>query len=178
MPAFQRRLLVAALIAGAAVVPASGCAQGIRASQLGTVSQMVGTTRIEVVYRRPVARGRTLFGSLVPWGRVWSPSADTAALFTASTPIRVNGEALNAGTYSLFAIPNEGGWTIIFSAAHPLFHMNYPDGRDALRVNATPRTRDHLETLAFYFPMVDADSAELVLHWGKTVVPLAIRSHP
>jgi hypothetical protein len=139
---------------------------------------MLGATRIEVVYRRPVARGRTLFGSLVPWGRVWSPSADTAALFTTSTPIRINGDALGAGTYSLFAIPDEHAWTIIFSSAHPLFHMNYPEGRDALRVRATPRAGDHVETLAFYFPMVDADSAELVLHWGKTVVPLAIRARP
>ncbi len=114
----------------------------------------------------------------MPWGRVWSPSADTAAVFTTSTPIQVNGSMLAAGTYSLFAIPEESAWTIIFSAPHPLFHMAYPDGRDVLRVRATAHAGEHLETLAFYFPMVDADSAELVLHWGKTVVPLSIRSRP
>src|SRR5687767_193344 len=57
----------------------SACAQEIPRSQLGSVSQQVAGTRVEVIYRRPVARGRQLFGELVPFGRVWTPSADTVA---------------------------------------------------------------------------------------------------
>ena len=64
----------------------------------------------------------------------------------------------------------------MFSTEHPVPHLFYPEGKDALRVKAMPRTGDHFETLAIYFPMVDADSAEMVIHWGKTVVPLRIRS--
>jgi len=139
---------------------------------------MISGTRIEITYHRPVARGRTLFGSLVPWGRVWSPSADTAPVFTASTAIRVNGAALPAGTYSLFTIPGQDEWTFIFSSSYPTFHLRYAEGTDALRVKAVPRAGEHMETLGFYFPMVDADSAELVLHWGRTMVPLAIRAQP
>jgi len=150
-------------------------AQSIKPSQLGAVSQFVGDTRIDVAYRRPVARGRELFGSLVPWGRVWSPSSDTAATFTSTGPLSVNGEHLAAGTYSLWAIPDQETWTIIFSKIHPAFHMRYPSGSDALRVTVKPRTGEPMETLAFYFPMVNADSAELVMHWGRTVVPVLIK---
>src|ERR1700753_146178 len=47
-------------------------------SQLAVVTQYVAGTKIEITYRRPVARGRAIFGALVPYGRVWSPSSDTA----------------------------------------------------------------------------------------------------
>jgi hypothetical protein len=153
-------------------------AQVIRPSQTAAVMQWVGATKIDVAYHRPVARGRELFGKLVPYGRVWSPSADTAAVFTTSTPITVNGSPLPAGAYSIFTIPGESEWTVIFSSVHPVHHMFYPQGSDVLRVTTTARSGDQLETLGIYFPMVNADSAEMVIHWGKTVVPLRIRSAP
>jgi hypothetical protein len=88
----------------------------------------------------------------------------------------VNGDTLRAGTYSLWAIPGPKEWTIIFSSASPTFHLRYPPANDALRVRATPRTGEHMETLAFYFPVVDGDSAQLVLQWGRTVVPLNVHA--
>ena len=154
----------------------AGSAQVIRPSQTAAVMQWVGAAKIDITYHRPVVRGRELFGKLVPFGKVWSPSADTAAVFTTSTAISVNGSPLAAGVYSLFTIPGESEWTVIFSSVHPVHHMFYPQGKDALRVKATSRSGDQLETLGIYFPMVDADSAEMVIHWGKTVVPLKIRS--
>lgn len=153
-------------------------AQTIRKSQLASVMQMVGSTRIEIIYYRPVARGRELYGRLVPWGRIWSPSADTTAIFRTTTDLDFGSARLPAGRYSLWAIPDRDSWTIIFSSVVPVFHVRYPEGRDVLRVKATPHSADHMETLAFYFPIVDADSAVLNLHWGKTVVPLSLRSQP
>lgn len=153
-------------------------AQTIRKSQLATVVQMVGATRIEIIYYRPVARGREIYGALVPWGRIWSPSADTTAIFRTTTDLDVGSARLPAGRYSVWAIPDRDSWTIIFSSVVPVFHVRYPKGRDVLRVKATPRSGDHMETLAFYFPMVDADSAALNLHWGRTIVPLSIRARP
>jgi hypothetical protein len=156
-------------------VAGTGCAQNAR-SQLGVVSQNILGTRVEIVYRRPVARGRQLFGSLVAWGRVWTPSADTAARFTTSGPLQVNGSDLPAGTYSLWAIPDSSSWTIAFNSVAETFHLRYPEGRDVLRVRATPASGEHVETLMFSFPVVDADSARLELRWGTTVVPLSIRA--
>ncbi len=159
-----------------ACAPACSNAQAIRKSQLATVSQMIGDARIEIVYRRPVARGRELFGSLVSFGSVWSPSADSAAVFTTTKELEIGGAKLPAGRYSLWAIPARDTWTLIFSSVSPVFHMRYPEGKDVLRVHAKPKTGDHIESLAFYFPMVDEDSAVLNLHWGKTVVPFAIKA--
>ena len=93
---------------GATALPA----QVIRPSQPAEVMQWVGATRINIAYHRPVARGRVLFGKLVPFDSVWSPSADTAATFTTSTRITVNGAPLAAGTYSIFAIPGQSDWTV------------------------------------------------------------------
>jgi hypothetical protein len=162
-------------------VVAPACAQGngdrdIPKSQLGSVMQSVAGTRIVITYRRPVARGRALFGALVPWGRMWTPSADSAAVLESSGPLEVNGAALPAGTYSIWAIPERDTWTVIFNATPHTFHLAYPEGRDVLRVHATPKQGEHMETLGFYFPSVDADSATLYLHWGTTIVPLSLRA--
>jgi hypothetical protein len=73
-------------------------------------------------------------------------------------------------------IPERADWTIIFSSQAPVFHIPYPAGRDVLRVKARSRQADHVETLALYFPMVDADSAVLNMHWGRTVVPVRIKA--
>src|SRR5437899_7850616 len=75
-------------------------------SQLGVVTQSVAGARIEIIYRRPVARGRELFGALVAWGRVWTPSADSAARLILSEPVEINGSKLAAGSYSIWAIPD------------------------------------------------------------------------
>jgi hypothetical protein len=65
-------------------------------------------------------------------------------------------------------------WTLILSRAAHVFHEPYPEGRDAIRFPVTPTAGQYVETLAFYFPLVDADSALLYLHWGKTVVPIRL----
>lgn len=144
-------------------------------SQLGVVSQSVAGTRVEIAYRRPVARGRQLFGSLVPWGRIWTPSADSAARLTTSGPLQVNGSELPAGSYSVWTIPDSSSWTIVFNRVAETFHLRYPDGNDVLRVRAKPASGEYVETLMFTFPLVDADSARLELRWGTTVVPLSLR---
>lgn len=160
-------------------IAVAACAQEtVPKSQLGSVMQTVAGTRIEITYRRPVARGRDLFGALVPWGRIWTPSADSAAYVSISAPVEINGDSLAAGTYSIWTIPGAERWTVIFNAVPHAFHLRYPRGRDVLRVNATPERGDYMETLAFYFPVADADSASLYLHWGRTIVPLTIRARP
>ena len=170
-----RRRIGALTLAAAASAILSSCANAQR-SQPGTVTQMVAGTRIEVFYHRPVARGRSLFGALVPWGRIWTPSADSAARFAVSAPVTVNGAALAAGTYGIWAIPDSTEWTVIFSGEADAFHLRYPEGKDVLRVRTTPLRGEHVETLQFAFPVVDADSAVLQLRWGTTIVPLAVRA--
>ena len=146
----------------------------VKSSQHGTVSQRIAETTITVDYNRPVARGRQLFGTLVPYDKVWCPGADDCTTIELSTDITIEGQALKAGTYSLWAQPGAEQWTMIVNRAQPIFHTRYPADQDVLRLTVKPRTGHHMETLAFYFPVVDAKHAELVLHWGTVVVPMTI----
>jgi hypothetical protein len=151
-------------------------APAIKPSQHGTVTQRVAGTLITVDYNRPVARGRELFGALVPYDKVWCPGADYCTTITVSTDVTIEGHALPAGTYSLWAKPGAAKWTVIVNRAQLIFHTSYQSvaDQDILTLEVTPRTGSHMETLAFYFPLVDAKHAELVFHWGTVVVPLAI----
>jgi len=161
------------------VMLAASCldAQPGKKSQLATVTQDVDRAKIEIVYRRPVARGRELFGKLVPYGRIWTPSADSAALFTTSIDLDVNGSTLKAGRYAVWMIPDRTDWTVVFSKAQPVFHLKLPETKDeVLRITTKSHAADHMETLGVYFPMVDADSAVLNMHWGRTVVPVRIKA--
>ncbi len=173
-----RRLTSAAVLILAATSASCAEAQQPRASQRAALMQMLGDTRIEIIYSRPVARGRALFGALVPWGRVWTPGADTATRLIVSAPVRIEGALLPAGTYTIWSIPGEREWTLIFSDVHPVWHTRYPEGHDALRVRAVPERGAHMETLTFYFPEVDGLAGTLRLHWGETIVPLHIVAEP
>ena len=158
--------------------PVAAAQEGIPFSQHGTVSQRVGYNDIAISYNRPVARGRSLFGGVVRWGRIWNPGADSATTIEVSRDVEVEGQSLPAGSYTLWMGPQPAPapWTVIFSKALHVFHTPYPgEQHDALRLAVTPEAGAHMEVLAFYFPVVAPDSAVLRMHWGTTVVPLRIR---
>ncbi len=148
----------------------------VKKSQAGSVTQTVATTEIAVTYNRPVARGRNLFGGIVPYGEIWNPGADQATAVAFSRNVQINSRPLPAGKYSIWAIPGADQWTVIFSKAADVFHTPYPgEQRDALRITVVPETGTHMETLAFYFPVVEGKDAVLRLHWGEVMVPMRLQ---
>ena len=174
--AFYVYAAAACLAASAAGSPARS--QAYPFSQRGTVTQMVAFTRISVAYGRPVARGRNLFGELVPWDSVWHPGADSATRVTFNRDVLLEGKSLPAGEYSLWLIPRERAqWTVILSRAARVFHQPYPGSRfDVLRIDVTPEQASQMESFAIYFPMVLRDEAVMRLHWGTTAVPIRIKA--
>ena len=169
-----------ALVTILALTLISACAadaQPGRRSQRGTVAQFVNGAELTITYYRPVLRGRTPFPGIVSWGRAWTPGADSATRLETSRDVEIEGSRLAAGRYSLWVIPREReAWTIIFNRAADAFHLTYDESQDALRVQARPTSGASMETLGFYFPLVDGDSAVLHLHWGTTVVPMKVRA--
>lgn len=158
------------------ILAAAGLAV-VKASQAGSVAQTIADAEIRIVYNRPVARGRELFGSLVKWGEIWNPGADQATRIEISRDIRLAGHALSAGNYSVWVIPDPEQWTLILSKAWDVYHIPYPgESEDALRFTIRPRSAPHMETLAFYFPSVDGRDGVLALHWGETLleIPVAV----
>ena len=164
--------LALALSAAACDAPAQG-----RASEHGLVAQTVDGTTITVEYYRPSARGRdTLFGKVVKWGQTWTPGANWATTLETDQDIRLNGKPLPKGKYSVWMIPRrDSAWTVMLSRSARRFHMQRPDQADEqLRVTAKPEHGPHMETLAWYFPVVTPNGASLRMHWGTTMVPLTV----
>lgn len=148
----------------------------VRKSQAAAVSQRIANTEITITYSRPVARGRELFGRLVPYDQVWNPGADQATAMALTRDVHINDRPLQAGKYSLWAIPRPDAWTLIFSTAADVYHTPYPGGEhDVLRFDVRPEPGPHMEALMFYFPLVEGKDAVLRLHWGDVIVPLSIR---
>lgn len=169
--------LVAAL---APMTPACGTAQRrIPRSQRGAVEQTIAATTIRVTYGRPAARGREIFGALVPWGRVWTPGADSATAIETSTNLTVAGNVLPAGRYSIWTIPGPERWTIIFSRRDRAFHTRYPgETNDALRFDVTPHPGPDTETLTWEFPVATGRRGMLALRWARTVVEIPLEAPP
>src|ERR1700760_3292640 len=102
-----------------AVLGSSAVAQeGLKlpeASPAASVSQTVGLTDITISYHRPAIGGRKIWGDLVPYGEVWRAGANENTTIKLSTPVKIGGKALAAGTYGLHMIPTAKSWTIIFN---------------------------------------------------------------
>ena len=178
LPFDRRRATIALLLAIAGVVPGPALAQGYPFSQRGSVSQTVAFTTIAVTYGRPVARGRALFGQLVPWDSIWHPGADSATRVSFDHDVLIEGHTLRAGEYSLWLIPREHRpWTVIFSGAAHVFHKPYPGpSRDALRVDVAPDTLSYVETVSIDFPLVLRNEAAMRIHWGTLGVRVRIKA--
>jgi len=145
------------------------------ASPACTLKQHVGLTDIEIVYSRPGVKGRPIFDGLVPYGQVWRTGANNATKITFSTPVKLNGAEIPAGTYALFTIPGETEWTIIINKAAAASIFNYNQTDDLVRVKATPvKLSQTIETFTIEFTDIRDESATLNLLWEKTLVPVKI----
>ena len=160
------------------VAVASPAAAQRRASEHGTVSQRVDGTTITLEYDRPVARGRDpLFGNVVHWGQSWTPGANAATTIEVDKDVRINGNPLPKGKYSVWMIPRETeAWSVIFHKNARMFHTQHPNNpaEEQLRVEVKPEQGSHMETLAWYFPVVGPEGTTLRMHWGTTFVALNV----
>lgn len=102
----------------------------IRGSERSSVSQTLDGTTLTVEYHRPSARGRELFGALVPWDAVWTPGANWATTLDTDRDVRLNGIDVAAGTYSVWMTPRRGPWTLTLDPRPKIFHFQHPDSTD------------------------------------------------
>ncbi|MGJ8594059.1 MAG: DUF2911 domain-containing protein [Aquaticitalea sp.] len=95
-----------------------------RLSPKDTVKFELNDTKLEVFYNRPYKKGREVFGALVPYNEVWRTGANEATKFTTNKDLLIEGTVLTKGEYTLWTIPNDSTWTIIFNT------KQYPWGVD------------------------------------------------
>jgi Tfp pilus assembly protein PilF len=174
-------LVVAAVVVVSTGVPGVGHAQAPalktpEASPAASISQTVGLTKLSVDYHRPAVNNRKVWGDLVPFGQVWRAGANENTVFTTSTPIKVAGKSLAAGSYGLHMIPTANDWTIIFNKITTAWgSFSYDQKDDVLRVSVKPRaTGDTEERLAYLFDDPSDKAATLTLRWEKLAVPVRI----
>jgi len=140
------------------------------------VLQQVASTNIEVTYHRPSVRGRAIFGGLVPYGQVWRTGSDNATLVTFSTPVSLNGTAVDSGAYEIFSIPAQGDWTIILQRSRGQWgSYSYDPAFDAARISATPVALPlPVENFTISFDSVTTDAATMNISWDRVRVPVRI----
>jgi hypothetical protein len=149
----------------------------VRISPKATVKQVVGFTNITIEYSRPGVKGRTIWGSLVPYNAVWRAGANEATKITFSTDVKINGKKIKAGSYSFFAIPTEKNWTLIFNkVADQWGAFEYNDVEDALRVEVTPEKENNCwqEWLVYTIAKTSDKTAVVRLEWEKIKVPFTV----
>lgn len=168
-----RPLLIPA--AALAVAPLFAQFQAPQPSSSATFTQRIGLTDVSVSYSRPNAKGRAIWGGLVPFDQPWRTGANQATTITFSDEVSVEGQKLAAGTYSLVTIPGKTEWTVIFNKDTKLWwETQYDAGKDVLRVKAKPAAADMTESFTLRFLSVDTASAVLAIEWDKLRVPVTI----
>jgi hypothetical protein len=171
-----RSVLVFALVATVAGGLAAQQAVKLpRASQHAVLTQTIGLTDMTIVYSRPGAKSRKVFGELVPFGQVWRTGANEATTINFSEPVTINGQKLAAGSYSLHTIPGADSWTLIFNSVDKQWgSFTYDQTKDALRVQAKPTTAPFTEWFTVEVPSLSTDQATVALRWETTQVAFVI----
>lgn len=144
-----------------------------RVSPNASVSQTIGTTEVSITYGRPSVNDRDIFGALVAFDSWWRTGANESTAITFSDDVKIEGEEVEAGTYSLYTIPGEDEWTIIINDKLS-WGTQYDKSEDVLRVNVEPAEGKYMEQFMIYFEDVTENSAECVIHWDETKVPFTI----
>jgi len=149
-----------------------GIAQESRVSPSASVNKKVGAMNIKVDYSQPSVKGRDVWGELVPYDQVWRTGANEATTIEFTKDVTINGKALSGGKYSLFTIPNEKSWVIIFNKnADQWGAFKYNKDLDALRISVNPTSSNMTEKMTF-----DIGGNGIVgLQWEKSRVEFQVR---
>ena len=134
------------------------------------VDYKVGLTEIAVQYSAPAVRGRTIWGGIVPYNKVWRAGANHATIVSFSTPVVIGGKKLHAGDYAFFLIPKpDARWTAIFNEnAEQWGAFLYNEADDAVRIDV--RVEENpvpVERLRYHIEDYSLEEGAIVLTWEK-----------
>ena len=147
----------------------------VRISPKASISQTVGFTDVTISYSRPGVKDRKIWGTLVPYDKVWRAGANEATKITFSTDVTIEGKKLSKGSYGFFAIPGKNEWTLIFNkVADQWGAFEYNEAEDALRVSVTPQKGNFTEWLKYAITKTSDSTAVISLEWEKLKVPFKI----
>ena len=149
------------------------------ASPTQTIKQDFGMGNIELTYSRPSAKGRKVFGDIVPMDKLWRTGANAATKITFDNPVEIGGKKIDTGSYILYTIPGEDNWEVILNKGLKNWGVDgYKETEDVVRfkVPATKSTAN-IETLTMQFANVKAESCDLQVMWEKRAIAIAITTN-
>ncbi len=140
-----------------------------------TIVQSVGLTDVEINYSRPSARGRVVFGNLIPFGKVWRTGANENTTVSFSDDVVIDGKTLKKGKYSLYSIPKIESWEIIFYKTTDNWGnpTEWKEENVALRATVKPETiNKSVETFTIGISALDNNFAFLEIYWENSYAAL------
>lgn len=146
-------------------------------SPFSKVEQKVGLTDVTLEYSRPAMRGRTIFGDLVPYDKLWRTGANQYTKITFGDDVTIDGQVVKAGTYSIFTKPGKASWEIFLYTE--IEGGGVPKEWDESKIAAKTTSEVFplpmkIETFTMSFDDLEPGSAILGMMWENVYVPLKI----
>lgn len=146
-------------------------------SPKATIEQTIGVTDVKVTYARPSAKGRKVFGELVPFGKVWRTAANAGSYITFEAPVIINGTSVEAGQYALLSFPGTTEWTIVLNkTTRSILFAPYDAQQDVVSITVPVEACPFTETFTIAFDHLTTDAAVLAMSWENTRVAFTIEA--
>lgn len=147
-------------------------------SPYAKIYQKVGLTDINIEYSRPSARGRTIFGDLVPYNQLWRTGANASTKIKLSTDVEILGQEVPAGQYAIYTIPNKDSWEFVFHKNTSLWGTggkDYTETENLMRFKVESQTEANF-TETFQISIEDLSDIQctIILAWGHTRVAFQV----
>ncbi len=142
-------------------------------SPKSTVDQVVGLTNVTIEYSRPSAKGRTIFGDLVPFGKLWRTGANANSTISFSEDVVIDGKTLKKGKYAIFTTPKADNWEVVFYSDTDNWGTpeEWKEDKVALKTTVKPENLNrNVESFTIDINNLDNNFAHLELSWEKTLV--------
>jgi hypothetical protein len=148
-----------------------------RPSPSSTVMQKVGLADVTIAYSRPSAKGRKVFGDVVPFDKMWRTGANEATKISISDTVSIEGNKIAPGDYALYTIPGTAEWTIILGKNARVGANDYKDEQQAARFKVkSEKLCAAVETFTIDFVNLTTSSAYIQLSWESTSVKFKIEN--
>ncbi len=144
-----------------------------------TIKQDFAMGNIEIVYSRPSAKGRKVFGDLVPMRKLWRTGANQPTKITFSDAVELSGKKVEAGTYALYSIPSDENWEIILNKGVNNWGIDgYKETEDVVRFKVIPvKTKNMVETFTMQIANIKPESCEIQILWEQTMVNIPVTAN-
>lgn len=170
--------IAAPLEEGTVIIAEQSLADTLKGSLKAKAMGTIGNTGITINYYSPAARGRIIWGGLIPFDNVWVTGAHRATSMDFNQKVEIGGVTIASGKYALFTIPGKEEWTIIINKNWDQ-HLTdeYDQKLDIVRVKVKPETEDvHQERLRYVIEQEGANKGEIVMYWEKVEISFNINN--